>query len=65
VIGNSNAEQKVYVKQGQELGGFGLKHTSWLALVFAAHIVALAAAAGMHFIDARGVKPPPRLSLSW
>jgi hypothetical protein len=62
---NSTARQKVYVKQGQELGGYGLQNTSWLALAIAAHVVALAAAAGKFLIDARGERPPPRVSLYW
>ena len=62
---NSAAKQKVYVKEGREVGSFQLQTTSWLALALAAHFVGLLAAGAKFWLDTRGTKPPPRVTVSW
>ena len=62
---NSAAKQKVDVKEGREVGSYQLGTTSWLALALAALLVGVAAAALKFWLDTRGTKPPPRVSLTW
>lgn len=62
---NSAAKQKVAVKEGREVASYQLHTTSWLALAVAALLVGVATAALKFWLDTRGTKPPPRVSLTW
>jgi hypothetical protein len=61
----SAAKQKVAVREGREIASFQLHTTSWLALAMAALLVGVATAALKFWLDTRGTKPPPRVSLTW
>ena len=62
---NSAAKQKLAVKEGREVGSYQLQTTSWLALALAALLVGVLATALKFWLDTRGTKPPPRVSLTW
>jgi hypothetical protein len=65
VADNSAAKQKVAVKEGREVGSYQIATTNWLALAMTALFVGLIAAALKFWLDTRGTKPPPRVSLTW
>ncbi len=61
---NSAAKQKILVKQGMELGQYELQTTWWLTLALTLHVVAAVAAGLRLWLDRRGAKPLPRVTVT-
>jgi len=59
----SSAKQKVLVKQGMELGQFAMQTTWWLTLALVLHAVAAVAAGLRLWLQRRGAKPLPRVTV--
>ena len=62
---NSAALDKVAVKEGQELGKYQPQGTYYLSLAVIAHFVAVLAAGARFWLNRRGTKPLPKLTMNW